>query len=36
MVTSSTLTYREHIEILKDDLDFEEQGDRIYLNHEDD
>ncbi|MDD5119490.1 MAG: hypothetical protein PHP90_12945 [Sulfuricurvum sp.] len=36
METSSTLTYREHIEILKDDLDFEEQGDSIYLNHEDD
>ncbi|MDD2950748.1 MAG: hypothetical protein PHU29_08170, partial [Sulfuricurvum sp.] len=30
------MTYREHIEILKDDLDFEEQGDSIYLNHEDD
>lgn len=36
METSSTLTYREHIEILKDDLDFEEQGDAIYLNHVDD
>jgi hypothetical protein len=36
MATPSTLTYREHIEILKDDLDFEEQGDTIYLNHEDD
>ena len=36
METSSTLTYREHIETLKDDLDFEEQGDAIYLNHEDD
>jgi hypothetical protein len=36
METSSTLTYREHIETLKDDLDFEEQGDTIYLNHEDD
>jgi len=32
----STLTYREHIENLKDDLDFEEQGDAIYLYHEDD
>lgn len=30
------LSYREHIELLKDDLDFEEQGDRIYLNHPDD
>lgn len=36
MGTSSTLTYREHIELLKDDLDFEEQGDAIYLNHKDD
>ncbi|WP_324791360.1 hypothetical protein [Sulfuricurvum sp.] len=36
MEMSSTLTYREHIEILKDNLDFEEQGDSIYLNHEDD
>ena len=36
METLSTLTYREHIENLKDDLDFEEQGDAIYLNHEDD
>jgi len=36
METSSTLTYREHIETLKDDLDFEEQGDAIYLHHEDD
>lgn len=36
METSSTLTYRDHIENLKDDLDFEEQGDAIYLNHSDD
>lgn len=36
METSSTLTYREHIELLKDDLDFEEQGDAIYLQHADD
>jgi len=36
METSSTLTYREHIENLKDDLDFEEQGDAIYMHHEDD
>lgn len=36
METSSTLTYREHIEALKDDLDFEQQGDAIYLYHEDD
>ncbi|MFA6189543.1 MAG: hypothetical protein WC680_09740 [Sulfuricurvum sp.] len=36
METSSTLTYRDHIENLKDDLDFEEQGDAIYLYHEDD
>ena len=36
METLFTLTYREHIEILKDDLDFEEQGDAIYLYHEDD
>ncbi len=36
METSSILTYREHIENLKDDLDFEEQGDSIYLYHEDD
>ncbi|MGA9047251.1 hypothetical protein [Sulfuricurvum sp.] len=36
METSSTLTYREHIETLKDDLDFEEQGDAIYLHHRDD
>lgn len=36
METSSTLTYREHIELLKDDLDFEEQGDAIYLQHTDD
>ncbi|MCK9372057.1 MAG: hypothetical protein M0P91_02580 [Sulfuricurvum sp.] len=33
---SSTLTYREHIETLKDDLDFEEQGDATYLHHPDD
>lgn len=36
METSSTLTYREHIEALKDDLDFEEQGDALYLDHSDD
>jgi hypothetical protein len=36
METLSTLTYRDHIELLKDDLDFEEQGDTIYLDHEDD
>lgn len=36
MRTSSTLTYRDHIEALKDDLDFEEQGDEIYLHHPDD
>ena len=36
METLSTLTYREHIEALKDDLDFEEQGDAIYLDHPDD
>ncbi len=36
METLSTLTYREHIEVLKDDLDFEEQGDAIYLEHSDD
>ncbi|MFH0709704.1 MAG: hypothetical protein V2A75_05800 [Pseudomonadota bacterium] len=36
METPSTLTYRDHIETLKDDLDFEEQGDAIYLHHEDD
>jgi len=36
METSFTLTYREHIELLKDDLDFEEQGDAIYLDHSDD
>ncbi|MDP3120338.1 MAG: hypothetical protein Q8N01_07985 [Sulfuricurvum sp.] len=36
MATSSTLNYREHIESLKDDLDFEEQGDAFYLFHEDD
>ncbi|MGZ5208938.1 MAG: hypothetical protein ACXWB0_07955 [Sulfuricurvum sp.] len=36
METSSTLTYKEHIETLKDDLDFEEQGDAIYLYHQDD
>jgi hypothetical protein len=36
METPSTLTYREHIELLKDDLDFEEQGDAIYLYHADD
>lgn len=36
METLSTLTYREHIEALKDDLDFEEQGDAIYLQHADD
>ena len=36
MATLSTLTYREHIEALKDDLDFEAQGDAIYLNHTDD
>ncbi len=36
METSSTLTYREHIELLKEDLDFEEQGDTLYLYHEDD
>ncbi|MDD5051097.1 MAG: hypothetical protein PHO27_00015 [Sulfuricurvum sp.] len=36
METLSTLTYREHIETLKDDLDFEEQGDAIYLYHSDD
>jgi len=32
----SELSYRDHIELLKDDLDFEEQGDAIYLNHSDD
>jgi len=36
METLSTLTYRDHIELLKDDLDFEEQGDAIYLDHKDD
>lgn len=36
MATLSTLNYREHIETLKDDLDFEEQGDAFYLFHEDD
>jgi len=36
METPSTLIYRDHIETLKDDLDFEEQGDNIYLHHEDD
>lgn len=36
METSSILTYREHIENLKDDLDFEEQGDAIYFDHLDD
>jgi len=36
MEIPSTLTYREHIENLKDDLDFEEQGDTTYLYHEDD
>lgn len=36
METSSTLIYRDHIETLKDDLDFEEQGDAIYLEHSDD
>ena len=36
MEMPSTLTYREHIETLKDDLDFEEQGDAIYLHHEED
>lgn len=36
METLSTLTYREQIEALKDDLDFEEQGDAIYLHHPDD
>lgn len=36
MATSSTLNYREHIESLKEDLDFEEQGDAFYLFHEDD
>lgn len=36
MGTLSTLTYREHIEALKDDLDFEEQGDALYLDHSDD
>ncbi|ADR34208.1 hypothetical protein Sulku_1546 [Sulfuricurvum kujiense DSM 16994] len=30
------LSYRDHIELLKDDLDFEEQGDAIYLDHPDD
>jgi hypothetical protein len=30
------LSYRDHIELLKDDLDFEEQGDAIYLEHPDD
>lgn len=36
METLSTLTYRDHIENLKDDLDFEEQGDALYLYHFDD
>ena len=36
MATSSTLNYRDHIESLKDDLDFEQQGDAFYLFHEDD
>jgi hypothetical protein len=46
METLSTLTlsksneaemnYRDHIELLKDDLDFEAQGDALYLDHPDD
>lgn len=36
METSSTLTYREHIEALKEELDGEQIGDETYLNHEDD
>lgn len=36
METLSTLTYRDHIEMLKDDFNFEEQGDALYLYHEDD
>lgn len=36
METSSTLTYREHIEALKEELEGEQIGDETYLNHEDD
>ncbi len=36
METSSTLTYREHIETLKEELDGEQIGDETYLNHPDD
>lgn len=36
METSYTLTYREHIESLKDDLNFEELGDAFFLHHADD
>lgn len=36
METSSTLTYREHIETLKEEFEGEQIGDETYLNHEDD
>ncbi len=36
MEMSSTLTYRENIEALKEELDGEQIGDETYLNHEDD
>jgi hypothetical protein len=36
METSSTLTYREHIEALKEELDGEQIGDETYLYHPDD
>lgn len=36
MGTLSTLTYREHIEALKEELYGEQIGDETYLNHEDD
>lgn len=36
METSSTLTYREHIEALKEELDGEQIGDETYFYHEDD
>ncbi len=36
MATSFTLTYKEEIEALQEFSDYEERGDLIYLNHEDD
>lgn len=36
MAMSFTLTYKEQIEALKDEPDFEARGDALFMNHEDD